>query len=1246
MIHKNTEVHPLCSRTVLVAVMTVLFAEAVFATDAVWTDTTSSSANWTDASKWQDGSGQPLGTYPNGDYDVTLSPMADSKIQTINVGSATSFADFPRLDLTSLTGDASRTINLTVPVRKGKYAPAQTPFLVSIANPNGFKGFWTATEANAQFDFAHTGDFIPTLESVSASQRLFANVVNVGASAEIAELHGGGVLNKVGAGILHIRRGAGIANRVRLEGGFLALGDPDAPEAGSILKDAWLHLDASAEGTLLKEARGNRLYVTNWLDVRGVGHPYAKSASNMTTSYGGDKGPINDPFVSPVTSDTGLPLVDFGALYAGYEDVYGPSNCMLQLSASSSKIKEAFYVVSYTQHGNASPLGHTSDWQYYDFISGSGKMFGSSAAASVKNGDVAFNGEKCVYDYNPGDRAFSTLHVESVGLNGTGTVGAIATDRRYVGATGGMRIGEILLFTNALTRAERRAVNRYLLKRWKGETYDCDLGSVTITASGNTINVPAGAVAKVHCLNSEGANLVKTGAGTLKVDLLEPADTAIEVRDGNVELANGIVAVNDTEDAVVRANAYLWLDATASDSLEMDGETDFVSKWKDRRPTQTTQYARAQDTGDDARSYTGRKPYLAAGPSGKQVISFGSDAGGDTAWFLLQNRGYTACEGFMVFRVLTSGTDHFCFFGSSHTVFMRNWQRLFVHPSYTTGDAFAARWTLDGVEMSDPGMFVPGNKGWTDTTGWHVVSFAALDKLPADLIAKDRLDNTNGGNIEIGEYILFDRRLDAAEHRDVEAYLMKRWLGKDHPEKLAKANPGIGQMTFGSDSAAVFVSEADVTVGAFAGGNGAVVKTGSGAVRIVGSAAAGTKSVSVVGGALTVDYLDESGALPEPAWRFDASDLSTVEYSVGENGAVTNVTKWSDADGRAYTAKRDLTDGAGGKEIVYTNPVYRAAEGVLHPVLDFGKMSTIGEWAVKNPDSAGLRIYGANDGMPDNPFKKIREAHVIFADNVDSKAPNNRQTLFTSDQRGDYRYDYLRSGKTLFSGSAAAKVKDGYIAIDGTNVAYNAELPEGFHLVSVQPTDDTRISSIAVERTSSGGGCLVGEFVAYTAPQTERQRKFVQNSLMHKWFGTPVATWSQALDSIELAEGAAFSASGAVELSVGSISGAGSIAAMTVREVEDLSFTLDGSADWAGLVVDGALSLASGGTVHIVLADGVRKLAPGEYPLVTATTLEDVDLSGWTLEGTCGSGRTMRLVRRGDSIVLSVEPMGVILIVR
>ena len=61
----------------------------------------------------------------------------------------------------------------------------------------------------------------------------------------------------------------------------------------------------------------------------------------------------------------------------------------------------------------------------------------------------------------------------------------IASDQDIADRVGGVQVGEILIFTNELTRAERLRVNARLLGKWakKGVATESDVGQVFLQSA-------------------------------------------------------------------------------------------------------------------------------------------------------------------------------------------------------------------------------------------------------------------------------------------------------------------------------------------------------------------------------------------------------------------------------------------------------------------------------------------------------------------------------------------------------------------------------------------------------------------------------------------------------------------------------------------------------------------------------------------------------------------------------------------
>ena len=212
------------------------------------------------------------------------------------------------------------------------------------------------------------------------------------------------------------------------------------------------------------------------------------------------------------------------------------------------------------------------------------------------------------------------------------------------------------------------------------------------------------------------------------------------------------------------------------------------------------------------------------------------------------------------------------------------------------------------------------------------------------------------------------------------------------------------------------------------------------------------------------------------------------------------------------------------------------------------------------------------------------------------------------------------------------------IELDGTNVAYNAKAPDGLHLYSFAPTNVTTVGAMGDDRNIYAGGCQVGELIAFETPLSAAERAYLQGCLMAKWLGKDVPVWTNALKSLTVADGASLSIGTDDTIVAESIDGSGTIKAGAVVATGSLDLV-------AGkpLVVDG--TFAQGGPISVTVACDYKPDV-GEYLILTADALENVDLSTWTLSVTLSEMRTAKLVRNGNAIYLSVERTGLAIIVR
>ena len=129
-----------------------------------------------------------------------------------------------------------------------------------------------------------------------------------------------------------------------------------------------------------------------------------------------------------------------------------------------------------------------------------------------------------------------------------------------------------------------------------------------------------------------------------------------------------------------------------------------------------------------------------------------------------------------------------------------------------------------------------------------------------------------------------------------------------------------------------------------------------------------------------------------------------------------------------------------------------------------------------------------------------------------------------------------------------------------------------------------------------------------------------------------------------MANGGTLSFAGAPTVSVPAISGTGTIAAGNVVDVSSLAFDFPDAQTYGQLTVDGTLTLAAAGTVSVTVGAGATE--PGDYPLLTATSLAGGELRDWTQTIDNASSCDARVFAQGNALYLRLAPRGTVVILR
>ncbi len=656
---------------------------------------------------------------------------------------------------------------------------APRTFNVNLSDPTGYAGWWRLMYGGVTVALSDYGDST-ALATVSTEGSATIKVPTAGTTARIGDYASGGTLAKTGAGTLEIGLVSGTDAIIYVKEGAINF-KGRSEGAPTYAPGAVVHLDASQTNTMVFSTSGDgRQYVERWDSVAGA-RGYATNIMYDSSSWGGIPA-SHAPFISPVKAN-GLTLVDFGSATSAMADTLGPSYCMLTLNANPAnlgQVREAFYAGYYTENnGNVLILGSGSAYHYCRTASTPLASWGGSG---VLSGDIMLNGRKIAWDHPMtaavGD-SYMAMHTFSVGGLQNSHISYLASDRTYKGYTGGCRLGEVIIYTNALTRAQRAATHRYLMRKWlpREKWAEYDLDALTVASAGTPVSVssPGGdgnGVLRVANVTAHGGTLVKTGDGTLEIGRLSPAGATISVQGGAVAFAPPPAAPDSPAD-----EPYLWLDATQTSSLTFTNETgsvDYVGRWADRRAEYAaTRYVAPPASGSDVPP---NAPYMAYGAqNGLAAVSFGhSNAlkGGDSSWVQLSS-GVSTYDGFMAVKVYSTTTYGVNLFDSQNGLeFLRSASTVLLSETYAYMRGRNARWSVDGA-VTDPVR----SGSFRNDGVYHIVHFSSSEPIGVAALAKDRLlQGSQWGQLEIGEVLLYNRRLDPAERDRTERYLMRRWL--------------------------------------------------------------------------------------------------------------------------------------------------------------------------------------------------------------------------------------------------------------------------------------------------------------------------------------------------------------------------------------------------------------------------------------------------------------------------------------
>ena len=1058
-------------------------------------------------------------------------------------------------------------------------------------------------------------------------------------------------VNTATAGTLDIRNSPGGESYLSLHDGAVTLHGRPGGDAPALVPGAAVHLDASAPDAFERDETGK---VRTWRAMPGT----AISAAAVSALSG-----LEAVAAPTVVTDaaTGKPVVDFGA-YAANAAAQQGTSAALGLSETLRNVRELFIVFR-----DKSPKGtrpqfvgcSLSESARLFFRRTEGALFdqegsNNNDAMPVRAGEIRVDDQAEPFEVQ-GD--FSRrLHVVSVGVNTNLTTAGdnpVAYLAMAGGADrfGGIQIAEILLYTNALTSAERRQNNAALLGKWRpaAEAQGWDYGELRFLSAAPEVTVAEGTVAvREITLTEATTRFVKKGAGTLLVGRFSRPVQVVEVQEGNVRFVDTVVRGDDPQPA---ADPFCWFDATADASLVSDGATG-IAQWKDRRDG-TNHYGKALHLAPPTATTT-----LAGGTAvkhpnptlnttavdGRALVDLGETCVADTqkaetlgtsTSLRLYIDGSVSHAGMPNMRegyVVYYKTDETScpVASSSYTLFnlANSSKDLFAQQSYCHTHVIGGYWRYDGLAI-DP-------TACANTCGEiHIVSFRFASKRAIDAFCTDRGSIRNQiGGAKIGEVLYYDRLLTDQERRDTEAYLFRKWKGTATPQDAmaAEPQPSLELPATGADTE--LGTDTPYSPEVISGLLGPRLRfTGSGTFVCTNALTARTREIMLAGGGaldLTLDFDFFSNAW----FHVDATHRAALDYLTATTNAVT---RWADirANGLAATP---LLMGTEARPFVVHTEVNDT--GLVRPVMDFG------EWF--NGDSP----TNTASSMKWSDRTKLQEFYLVQRDKglhqpgaglqQDADYPCLFGQLHQNiSSEGDYYFAdsdqiaFYRHSEELLVAWAQPNIVNGYIGVNGEQKDHTFKpATNTFYVYSFQlKKPDCHVQTFARRDNWQVGGQQVAEMICFAETNTAARRVEIENYLMKKWFRTGAAlTWP--MERIAFTD-----ASSALTLRLDDCQ---------KMSLAALDCVFDG-AQVGCLTLAGTLVFPEAGVLGVDVTAPRGAVGYRVYPLVRATKIEGFEhVARWPCAVTFANGATCSISVRASAtgVDLVVAPRSTVILLR
>jgi hypothetical protein len=859
------------------------------------------------------------------------------------------------------------------------------------------------------------------------------------------------------------------------------------------------------------------------------------------------------------------------------------------------------------------------------------------------------------------------LHVVSAGLKAGSSPVEFLGARTASADVGRIHLAEVVIYEKSLTSAERREANAYLRRKWQtaSAAADWDLATYSVratTGGSERLTIGSGRVG-IRELNYPAAStsIVKRGAGELTVEQITPAATPVRVEEGSLKIRTPDGEVKEE----MAPNPYVWLDAAQADTLVPDPEDSTrVCKWWDPRPAGSADPSRgtfrtwatnAVDSNNLGGIYGMSPKKINDTPTGLTALDFGPtltrlEWTNGTARALgasfMKVDGARLREGFVVVK---ANSTLFRIFGAGNwTIFDSKLTQL-GNSSWVSPQVLGGFWTIDGSIVNPVSVSL-------STGQYYVFGFRPNAMYEVPYLGAQRLSDGAGGNA-YAEVIYYDRVLTPEERRNTEAYLMKKWLGKDHPDKINYATAR--RWSFGENSDNTIDTDRAMAVTGVETASGTLVKKGAGALALpLDQTAADGLDVQEGAVAATVSF---SNLIASAALHLDASAADSLVTVTDEKGE--QITRWNDAGGNGLYLVPCEESWSPNKPYLLTETV----GGQTRQVVSIGETCSRGDKptpAVGNPiatngTATAFRIRREGAGDANQTISKIREYHFVIAE-VPQSDTGSRSRLFTANNayfaRNGSNFGYILSdgdGRNDGFKYGSFYGYDGKEYSSRTSKDFGTGYHQGFYAV----TNDAYGSWASLSFLGGGnninslpqiGGQKICEILVFTNLLSYAERTNVVSALRRKWLGADDAPDPAVnFGTVTVASGASFSLDGDIEVKLAGLAvNGGTVNAATPLDLSaQNSFTFDfaSAEDYGRIATTDALTIKDGAVFNINVAAGV-KLPSGVYPLITAQSIAGTPSARPVV--TADRPYNMKIIATETTVDLQVLPRGMMIRVK